>query len=127
MRRPYGWLEMVSHVVNARELEQTVREWFGSAEFASLELPSGWFGRPYDNLHQLTWSETRGDKLILELDHIVHLVITTPAATEITDDDLRIIDFSQVVLDRQDYGSSTASHAEVFTTGVVRLAGHPKL
>lgn len=110
--------------IDAAGLKQVVCDWFQSVESASLELPTGWLGRPGDNLHRLTWIEVRGDKLILELDEIVHLILTTPAAVQATGHELRIEGFTQMVLDRRDFGSSAASHAEVFTTGTVRLIAH---
>lgn len=110
-------------MITADELLQVVRGWFAEVGLASLELPSGWFGRPYDNLHRLTWSEVRGAKVFIELDNILHLVITAPTAAAVKGNDLRVSGFTQLVFDRQDYGSSPASHAEVFTSGVLRFAG----
>jgi hypothetical protein len=36
---------------------------------ASLRLPSGWFGRPYDNQHQLTEARSHGEAVVIRLDH----------------------------------------------------------
>lgn len=110
-------------MITAHDVLQVVRGWFGDVGLASLKLPSGWFGRPYDNLHQLTWSEVRGAKVFVELDGILHLIITAPTAVTVEGNDLRVSGFTQLVFDRQDYGSSPASHAEVFTSGVLRFAG----
>jgi hypothetical protein len=42
---------------------------FAEHRGASLRLPSGWFGRPYDNLHQLTEGRTQGEAVLVRLDH----------------------------------------------------------
>jgi hypothetical protein len=35
---------------------------------ASLRLPSGWFGRPHDNWHQLTQANPDRDEVVVRLD-----------------------------------------------------------
>jgi len=108
---------------SAQDVLEIVRRWFGEVGLAGLELPSGWFGRPHDNLHKLTWSEIRGAKVFLELDNILHLVITAPTTATVKGNDLRVSGFSQLVFDRQSYGSNPTSNAEIFVSGVLRFAG----
>ena len=36
------------------EIADGVSDFFAQWGFASMKLPSGWFGRPYDNCHELT-------------------------------------------------------------------------
>lgn len=36
---------------NAHAVLTAVSRWFVFAFTASMELPDGWFGRPYDNMH----------------------------------------------------------------------------
>jgi hypothetical protein len=98
-----------------------VRDWFAAVRLASLELPSGWFGRPYDNLHRLTWLAHRGDKVIMELDDRLHLIITGPAEVDANADELRIVGFARATFDWQEYGSVPRSHAETFVDGQIRL------
>jgi len=108
---------------NSARSREVVRVWFQEAGLASLDLPSGWVGRPYDSLHQLTWSEVRGTKVFLELDNLVHLIVTAPTEATVEGSDLLLTGFTQLVFDRQDYGSKPDSHAEIFTAGVLRFAG----
>ena len=99
---------------------QVIIGWFAEAELASLELPGGWFGRPYDNLHQLTWSGATKHKLLLELDGQLFLVVTDPGDVEVNDREVRIENCAQVTLDWQEYGS-LIPHVDSHGAGMVRL------
>ena len=94
--------------------------WFSQAKLASIELPNGWFGRPYDNLHQLTWSSATQHKVLLEFDHQLLLVITDPGFTQEGDRELRIGRCVQVTLDWQEFGNLRA-HVDDHGAGSVRL------
>lgn len=58
---------MNSRTVHREDLA-TIREFFEQREVASLKLPEGWFGRPYDNWHQLSDVEFDGPTLVITLD-----------------------------------------------------------
>jgi hypothetical protein len=45
-----------------------IREFFKQHAVASLRLPDGWFGRPYDNWHQLSDIDLDGATLVITLD-----------------------------------------------------------
>lgn len=45
---------MVGAMMTVERTLQTVLTFFADFNVAGLKLPDGWFGRPYDNLHQLT-------------------------------------------------------------------------
>lgn len=47
-----------------------ISAFFEEHEVASLKLPSGWFGRPYDNWHQLTKASAEGSRIHLRLDQV---------------------------------------------------------
>ncbi len=103
-----------------------VSAWFDKAGTASMELPTGWFGRPHDNMHRLTWSAVRDDKVLLELDGQLHLVL---ADVEIVADTapLLALQCSQLVFDWRESGSSRRRHAEIRTAGGVvkfHASGH---
>jgi hypothetical protein len=49
-------------------IAETVIAFFAEHEVASLRLPSGWFGRPHDNWHQLTEVATEGGGVLIRLD-----------------------------------------------------------
>jgi hypothetical protein len=107
--------------MTTQDVLDEVVAWFSSAKLASLELPDGWFGRPHDNLHQLTWSAATGHKVLLELDRQLLLVLTEPRAAESSKMELRILDCAQVVLDWQEYGSLKL-HVDNHHAGSVRFA-----
>ena len=67
--------------------------WFAHRS-ASLELPSGWFGRPFDNQHRLTRIEADGDDLVIQLDGDLELVLHAPSAVAIAGDRVRIGPFA---------------------------------
>jgi hypothetical protein len=52
----------------AEAIAEAVAMFFGNHEVASLKLPSGWFGRPYDNWHQLTKVSIERDLVLIRLD-----------------------------------------------------------
>src|SRR5579871_1794740 len=91
-----------------------IQGWFGRVRRAGLVLPSGWFGRPHDNLHALTWSAARKHKLLLELDEQLLLILTEPGPVEIDESELRVTRCAQVTLDWQEYGNMAP---RVFTEG----------
>jgi hypothetical protein len=103
-----------------------VRDWFGQVRVAGLELPSGWFGRPHDNLHELTWSAATSGKLLLELDEQILLILTDAHDAEVGDNRLRITNCRQVTLDRQEY-ANMRPHVDDLGAGDVTFHGRPAL
>lgn len=93
-----------------------VSSWFATALTASMELPDGWFGRPYDNMHRLTWAVQRDNKLFLELDHQLHLVLSDAELGEVNGEDLELR-CSQVVFDWREYGSGGLRHVTAYGDG----------
>ena len=47
---------------------EAVHAFFIEHDVASLRLPSGWFGRPHDNMHQLSDVAMEGDHVLVTLD-----------------------------------------------------------
>jgi hypothetical protein len=92
--------------------------WFGRG-VAGLVLPTGWFGRPFDNAHELTWCEARKDRLLVELDGLLLLTATRQLGLETTEDEL-VVTAEQVVFDWIEYGTPKA-HAEIFAPGSFRF------
>lgn len=110
--------------MSTKPVTETITDWFKVALVASLELPSGWFGRPYDNMHRLTWLVARDDKVIVELDGQLHLIVSDAEITANTDEVLELVG-SQIVFDWREYGSSRSRHVEVEEAGGrVRFHAH---
>jgi hypothetical protein len=87
--------------MTSEETLTVVRTWFESVGAASLELPNGWFGRPYDSSHELTWSTARDEKIFIELDDQIHLILTDPSLTRSKRLDLEI-QVSALIFDWRD-------------------------
>lgn len=47
---------------------EAIDAFFAEHDVASLRLPSGWFGRPRDNMHQLSKVAIEGDHVLVTLD-----------------------------------------------------------
>jgi hypothetical protein len=56
---------------------QTIGRWFEAHRVASVILPDGWYGRPYDNQHSLTRLTTDGAVVRLVLDGSISLELRT--------------------------------------------------
>lgn len=102
---------------------QVIIEWYARVRLASLELPLGWFGRPFDNLHELTWSAARPHKILLEFDRQILLIVTDPEQVDAMDAELLLGGCTQVTLDWQEYGN-LKSHVDNHGPGSVRLVAH---
>ena len=101
-------------------MKEEIIKFCGSMDCFGLILPSGWFGRPYDNFHQLTWIEERKSKLIVEIDNQLYLIFTKPIQLEVINNNLVITGFEQLVFDYQGYGNMKP-HCELFNYGEVEF------
>ena len=101
-----------------------IEKWIKKNESFGLKLPDGWFGRPYDNQHKITWMQERPNKLIIELDEQLFLIFTKPTVVEPSGKDLTISGFKQLSFDRQGYGDMKA-HCNLFRSGVVTFVSLP--
>ncbi|MCB9140138.1 MAG: hypothetical protein H6642_17495 [Caldilineaceae bacterium] len=99
-------------------------QWFDTVKAGGLVLPDGWFGRPYDNLHRLSFIQKRPHKLLLELDQQLLLVFTALNRVEIENSELILTNFSQCVFDWQEYGN-LKPHVAVYQTGTIKLVPPP--
>jgi hypothetical protein len=99
---------------------EVVRDWFAEVGGASMRLPTGWFGRPYDNLHRLTGSHVLAQRLILVLDDQLILLLAHPNTASTESKSLRISGFAHGSLDWDEYGNRRA-HVESFEGGEVEF------
>ena len=105
--------------VTPRAVAAEVTRWFGEVRGASLELPSGWFGRPFDNLHKL--SEIRvesGDDVVLVLDGVQELTVHAPQSVASASTNLVIGPIAGGTWKWAEYGSGK-HHVEVIGPGTV--------
>lgn len=107
------------------DAESMVREWFCKYGGAGMILPSGWFGVPFDNLHQLTFVATRPHNLLVELDEQILLILTGLRTVKTVSlhshrIDLVLSGFAELVLHRLAFGSLEPS-TETFDQGELRF------
>ena len=81
---------------------------------------TGWFGRPYDGIHLLSYLAVLRHKTIVELDEQLLLSFTDLKLLDVSDAELVFKDFGQCVFDWQEYGSLTP-HLDVYPSGTVTL------
>ena len=106
--------------MTAEEVLWALRDWFGQVSAAGLKLPSGWFGRPYDNLHRLSSAQLIADRLTIVLDEQMILMLARPTAVRYRNGNLVISGFDHCVWDWREYGSGQP-HLETFVKGEIEF------
>ena len=101
-----------------------IEEWNRKFPRFGIELPNGWFGRPYDNIHFLTYIIERDNKIIIEVDEQLYLLFTKPVTVNLNESTLILSDWQQFTFDRQGYGDMTAN-CDVYKSGTVKLIRYP--
>ena len=110
--------------ITNNEISETIVSWFKTVAAVGLILPDGWFGRPYDNYHRLTYLEVRPHKLLVELDNQLLLIFTDLASAELKGQDLALSGFVQCAFDWQEYGT-LAPHLQGYSSGQVTFTPAP--
>ncbi len=102
--------------------KKLVEEWSQKNQQFGLELPNGWFGRPYDNIHGITWTEDRKFKLLVEIDEQLLLIFTKTKQFEILEIENTLVfkGYLRCTFDRIAYGD-LASKLDTFEAGQVTL------
>lgn len=95
----------------------TIQKFFEIVGRAGPILPDGWFGRPYDNLFELTRSHATERSLVLEFDNLV-LTFGGRPRVDATAAKLRIDGFILLNLEWIEFGS-TRSRRSQFAGGRV--------
>ena len=106
------------------DFKVTLDEWFAQTGGGGLVLPDGWFGRPHDNIHRLTFAAVRPCWLIVELDSRLLLTFRDVKDVLRENGELVVRGFSSLVLDRKEYGSERG-HVRHYPGGTVKLVPPP--
>ncbi|RMH16175.1 MAG: hypothetical protein D6696_18820 [Acidobacteria bacterium] len=101
-----------------------IEDWFQATGGGGLVLPDGWFGRPHDNIHRLTFLAIRPLWLIMELDERLLLTVREPMAVRQRNGDLVISGFSSCVFDRKEYGGKRG-FVKSYTDGELKFVAPP--
>jgi hypothetical protein len=101
-----------------------ISEWFQRTGGGGLELPDGWFGRPFDNIHQLTAVDEHRSALIVELDEALLLVFDPNVRIVAGSDALTFGQVGKLVFRWKEYGTDKV-HLRTYDGGEVRLSAPP--
>lgn len=102
------------------QLRDVVDAFFSRSGGASLKLPSGWFGRPHDNFHELTSATVVDSTLVIVLDERLQLRLHGPQRANIDGGVLRLDGFKRADWKWYEYGTD-AEHLERFDGGAVEF------
>ncbi len=100
-------------------VRKRIQDWFQATGGGGLVLPSGWFGRPHDNIHTLTDASSTYETLTLVLDSTIKLYFSQ-LPTVLTNGSELELRFSELRFQWQEYGS-TKTHEQNFQSGLVRF------
>jgi hypothetical protein len=115
--------EPVTLPASGSTLADAVVAFFADYKVASLRLPSGWFGRPNDNLHQLTDATMNRDDLVIRLD--AKQVLTLDAESAHSDRRVLRVNIGGGHWRWTEYGGGT-EHEELLGPGVVEFHAPPR-
>ena len=101
-----------------------IRSWFEKELGASLVLPDGWFGRPYDNQHSLTSLTEANGVLELVLDDRLRLRFEGPGSVDVTAEGLIFKGFTNVEFLWRPFGGG-AQTSKTYDAGEVKLVTAP--
>lgn len=97
-----------------------IHNWFLKHKSGGLILPDGWFGRPYDNLHQLTGISEKESSLEIILDTMIKIKFVSLKSIHTNNKELILSNFEKVYFKWTEYGSEI-EHEKVFDSGEVRI------
>jgi len=103
------------------EMTELVRRWFAKVEQAMGPiLPTGWFGRPYDNLYMLKDVQVTGDVLTVHLSEDTVLVFEGLGRVYLENSELVFDGFRTGSIRWKEYGG-LEYREQTYDAGQVRL------
>lgn len=82
-------------------------------------LPTGWHGRPFDNMHRLTSVSQSENRLLIELESQQQLTFTGNVSVVDNASQLVLDGFDQLVFAWQEYGVTQTPHSDSYVGGKV--------
>jgi hypothetical protein len=103
---PAGDREAFDDTMDRNEVEKVVKRFFKVNLGATLELPDGWFGRPFDNHHELASAGWEGPllRIVLDRDEPLTLLIREPQHADVDNGVLTIRGFAEASAELPYYG-----------------------
>ena len=105
----------------AMSASETVRQWFAKEHGGGLILPDGWFGRPYDNQHQLTLIKHEDNTLTLVLDSRLMLMFEGLRGVKFQGHDLVLSEFTKLHCEFHSYDDAGSQHKTQYSDGEVKF------
>ena len=104
---------------------EKIKEWFDKNKTFGLKTPEGWYGRPYDNHHNLSGLFNSNNRIIIETDELNLFVITQSSELMISieENDLVINNFKTLVWDLLTY-IDLKSEIKIFKDGELRFVSY---
>lgn len=99
----------------------TIQNWFKGNCGGSLLLPDGWYGRPYDNQHRLTFIQESGNTLTMVLDDKLTFYFEGISLINAQKNELIIGPFEKLRFDWQSYGDDGAHGTREYHSGEVKV------
>lgn len=90
-----------------------MRDWFHQHEGVGLELPDGWFGRPYDNVHQITNISLSKGELHITFDDRIKIAGRGSSIAGMTASELRLL-VDHLKVEWTGFGSKGVHHTKTF-------------
>jgi hypothetical protein len=103
----------------------TIEQWFKDKWGGSLFLPDGWFGRPYDNQHSLTFIEESDDTLTLVLDKKLTLRFEGLKSVEKRNCQLVFVGYDKLWFEWKSFGEGDAGGAKLYKEGEAKIVAVP--
>jgi hypothetical protein len=103
------------------QFKSIIENWFKNETGGSLFLPDGWYGRPYDNQHLLTYINETDDELTITLDGKLTLHFIGLRKVEAQKGELILNDFNTLRFDWETYGKNSKRGTKQYTEGPVKI------
>jgi len=102
-----------------------VQQWFKDEWGGSLFLPDGWYGRPYDNQHALTFVEEAGSVLTIVLDRRLTLRFEGLKSVRAQRRELTFGPFEALRFDWESFGTDGGHGTKEYQGGEVKILSGP--
>lgn len=104
---------------------KTIQDWFDKEFGGSLILPDGWYGRPYDNQHLLTFLNEKDNILFLVLDDKLKLQFRGLKSVRVYKHELIFGPFDNLQFEWESYGSDGQHGTKKYQKGEVKIVSTP--
>jgi len=98
-----------------------IQQWFKDEWGGSLLLPDGWYGRPYDNQHALTFIEESGETLTIILDQKLTLHFEGLKTVKAQKQELFFGPFEKLRFDWESFGTDGKHGVKEYKEGAVKI------